>query len=131
MRLSDYESHNHLLPLVAKVCARNKQLGALVKQLLNREKNEEEALQDIEALLQNGEISKAAEIKLNKFRYALPEESAEKGTSQKEASSKKGPSNAPIEFKPRKTSKTEIVRDNNTEIVRDSSEVKPAKQVLG
>lgn len=44
VRLSDYESHNHLLPLIAKVCTRNKMLGAFVKQLLNREKNEEEVL---------------------------------------------------------------------------------------
>ena len=123
MRLIDYESHNQLLPLVAKVCARNKLLGAFVKQLLNREKSEEEALREIEGLLQTGEISRAAEVKLNKFRYALPEQSAEK-VPEKEASSKKSHGNAPIGFKPRKASKSEIARES-----KPSSECQP-EQIL-
>jgi hypothetical protein len=72
-----------LLLLVARVCSKFKLLGRLLKELLNREKSEEEMLREILTLIEAGQINKFNEIKLNKFRYALPEYSNEKAASIK------------------------------------------------
>jgi hypothetical protein len=47
-------------------------MGRLIKELLNRETTEEEILEKINLSIEKSEINAFTEIKLAKFRYALP-----------------------------------------------------------
>jgi hypothetical protein len=47
-------------------------MGRLIKELLNRETTEEEILEKINLSIEKCEINAFTEIKLAKFRYALP-----------------------------------------------------------
>ena len=62
-----------LLAPLARLCSRHRLLGKMVKQLLNREQTEEQILEEISQQVASKRIVKANEIKLNRFKYMIPD----------------------------------------------------------
>lgn len=69
--IEDLQQQDFLVYL-GKACVKFKLMGRLIKELLNRETTEEEILEKINLSIEKSEINAFTEIKLAKFRYALP-----------------------------------------------------------
>lgn len=74
----EIQESREIIESLGKVCSRHKTLGRVVKELLRREKNEKELLEDIEDLQFEGKIKMAHEIQLTKYRYIIPENVTQK-----------------------------------------------------
>lgn len=66
-----------LLAPISKLCGRYKLLGRVVKELINGEKTEEQILQEMDQMVAVGKIKRANEIKLNKFKYLIPDSNSQ------------------------------------------------------
>lgn len=66
-----------LLAPISNLCGRYKLLGRVVKELINGEKTEEQILQEMDQMVAVGKIKRANEIKLNKFKYLIPDSNSQ------------------------------------------------------
>lgn len=59
--------------MLAKICKKYKLLGQILKELINRQKMEDQILEMIQAMSKRNQIKIVTEIKLNKFKYLIPD----------------------------------------------------------